>query len=63
MTGGSSGGPWFGPFDNATGTGTQMSVNSYGYSGVKSMFGPMFNSNTQATWNRALTTTTNAVVG
>lgn len=62
MTGGSSGGPWFAPFDNATGTGTQMSVNSYGYSGVKSMFGPMFNSNTQATWNTALITNGNAVV-
>jgi hypothetical protein len=62
MTGGSSGGPWFAPFDNATGTGTQMSVNSYGYSGVKSMFGPIFNSNTQATWNTALTTNGNAVV-
>lgn len=62
MTGGSSGGPWFAPFDNGTGTGTQMSVNSYGYSGVKSMFGPMFNSNTQATWNTALTTNGNAVV-
>jgi hypothetical protein len=62
MTGGSSGGPWFAPFDNGTGTGTQMSVNSYGYSGVKSMFGPMFNSNTQDTWNTALTTNGNAVV-
>jgi hypothetical protein len=62
MTGGSSGGPWFAPFDNGTGTGSQMSVNSYGYSGVKSMFGPMFNSNTQDTWNTALTTSGNAVV-
>jgi hypothetical protein len=39
-----------------------MSVNSYGYSGVKSMFGPMFNSNTEDTWNTALTTNGNAVV-
>ena len=62
MTGGSSGGPWFAPFDNGTGTGSQMSVNSYGYSGVKSMFGPMFNSNTEDTWNTALTTNGNAVV-
>ena len=26
-----------------------MSVNSYGYTGVESMYGPMFNSNTQST--------------
>jgi hypothetical protein len=62
MTGGSSGGPWLAPFDNNTGTGTQMSVNSYGYSGDTTMYGPKFNSNTQATWNRALTTTSNSIV-
>jgi hypothetical protein len=62
MTGGSSGGPWFAPFDDGAGAGTQMSVNSYGYSGDKSMYGPIFNSNTQATWNTALTTNSNAVV-
>ncbi|MGF1618643.1 MAG: trypsin-like serine peptidase [Acidimicrobiia bacterium] len=62
MTGGSSGGPWFAPFDNASGTGTQMSVNSYGYSGDQSMYGPMFNSDTQATWNAALSVNTNTIV-
>jgi hypothetical protein len=62
MTGGSSGGPWFAPFTNSSGSGTQMSVNSYGYSGDTTMYGPMFNSNTQATWNRALTTAGNSIV-
>jgi hypothetical protein len=62
MTGGSSGGPWFAPFDDESGTGIQMSVNSYGYTGDKSMYGPMFNSNTQDTWDTALTTNGNAVV-
>ena len=54
MTGGSSGGPWFAPFDDTTGTGIQMSVNSYGYTGDKSMYGPIFNSNTEDTWDTAL---------
>jgi hypothetical protein len=62
MTGGSSGGPWFAPFSNNTGSGTQMSVNSYGYSGDTTMYGPMFNANTQATWNRALSTNSNSIV-
>lgn len=62
MTGGSSGGPWFAPFTNSSGSGTQMSVNSYGYSGDTTMYGPMFNSNTQATWSRALTTAGNSIV-
>ena len=42
MTGGSSGGPWFESFAN--GSGVQTSVNSYGYSGVTRMFGPVFDS-------------------
>ena len=37
MTGGSSGGPWFAPF--SAGSGTMVSVNSYGYSGVTAMQG------------------------
>ena len=63
MTGGSSGGPWFSPFTGSNGTGTQMSVNSYGYRGDSSMYGPVFNSNTEATWSAALTTNSNTVVG
>lgn len=41
MTGGSSGGPWFGGPD---GTGDIVSVNSYGYRGLTRMFGPTFDS-------------------
>jgi len=45
MTGGSSGGPWFVGFDKAKGTGTQISVNSFGYTGEKNaMYGPYFGS-------------------
>ena len=40
MTGGSSGGPWFQGFNGSSGV--QTSVNSYGYSGVTRMFGPVF---------------------
>ncbi len=43
MTGGSSGGPWFASFDEATGTGLQASVNSFGYTFLPNrMFGPYF---------------------
>lgn len=54
MTGGSSGGPWFQGFDAISGTGTIMSVTSYGYSGVKALFGPMLNSETAAMFDIAL---------
>jgi V8-like Glu-specific endopeptidase len=63
MTGGSSGGPWFIPFSTSSGQGTQMSVNSYRYAGVNSMFGPVFNARTQATYDAALTATGNTVAG
>jgi hypothetical protein len=54
MTGGSSGGPWLvGTTDPAGGSGSIASVNSYGYSGLKYMFGPIFNSNTASTYNAA----------
>ena len=49
MTGGSSGGPWImGTTNPATYSDTTLltSVNSYGYSGVNSMFGPRFNAAT-----------------
>lgn len=39
-----------------------MSVNSYGYTGDNSMYGPIFKVNTQATWNPALTTNANDIV-
>lgn len=60
MTGGSSGGPWFAPF--SAGSGTLMSVNSYGYSGVKSMYGPKLNSKAQQLFAAAETATANTVV-
>jgi V8-like Glu-specific endopeptidase len=54
MTGGSSGGPWLsGTTNPADGTGTVASLNSYGYSGLKYMFGPRFNTNTQNVFNAA----------
>ena len=61
MTGGSSGGPWFSGFEN--GSGTLISVNSYGYTGVHAMHGPFFNSETAVTYNAALTTDTDTTVG
>jgi hypothetical protein len=59
MTGGSSGGPWFDNYNASNQTGwTLASLNSYGYSGVKNMYGPKFNAETQATYNAARTDTT-----
>ncbi|MFL5713403.1 MAG: trypsin-like serine peptidase [Chloroflexota bacterium] len=56
MTGGSSGGPWLKGF-SAAGGGTLSSLNSYGYSGSAVMYGPVFNSRTQTTYNAALDAT------
>ena len=54
MTGGSSGGPWLSSFDEAAGNaGTLSSLNSYGYSGLKNMYGPKFNGDTQDVYNAA----------
>ena len=54
MTGGSSGGPWLSGFNETTGnTGTLSSLNSYGYSGLKNMYGPKFNDNTADVLNVA----------
>jgi hypothetical protein len=47
MTGGASGGPWLQGFSSSTGSGTIMSVTSYGYSGVKALFGPKLNAEAQ----------------
>lgn len=55
MTGGSSGGPWFQGFTAASGTGTIMSVTSYGYSGVKALYGPKLNSETADMFGTAQT--------
>jgi hypothetical protein len=59
MTGGSSGGPWLATFATDP---TLTSLNSYGYSGLSNMYGPKFNSNTLAVFNRADSTTGNSVV-
>ena len=55
MTGGSSGGPWFSSF--SSGSGTLSSLNSYGYSGLKNMYGPKFDSRTQAVYTKANSST------
>lgn len=62
MTGGCSGGPWFTPFNAGSGSGTQISVNSYGYSGQTYLHGPIFNANTEAVYTSALTAGGNLVV-
>jgi V8-like Glu-specific endopeptidase len=52
MTGGSSGGPWLLHFDEATGSGVQNSVNSFGYNFLPGyMFGPYFGTDAQKLYN------------
>ena len=53
LNGGSSGGGWLASFDEKTGSGTVISLNSYGYSGINAMHGPFLNSNTQAVYAKA----------
>ncbi|MFF0065890.1 trypsin-like serine peptidase [Streptomyces sp. NPDC005279] len=56
MTGGSSGGPWFTSFSEATGTGLQASVNSFGYIFLPNrMFGPYFGNEAKAVYDKAQT--------
>jgi hypothetical protein len=54
LSGGSSGGPWLIGFSETTGSGTVISLNSYGYSGVTAMHGPMLNADTQSVYSAAL---------
>ena len=61
MTGGSSGGPWLAGFTQA-GAGTLTSLNSYGYGGLSNMYGPKFDSKTQAVVNAAASRTSNYIV-
>lgn len=66
MTGGSSGGPWFKDFSDtgtSLGQGTQFSVNSYGYSNSKNMYGPIFGTETESMFNSAQTIAANTVYG
>ncbi|MFH9422923.1 trypsin-like serine peptidase [Streptomyces sp. NPDC017529] len=54
MTGGSSGGPWFTSFNEATGTGLQSSVNSFGYTFLpNTMFGPYFGDDAENLYDEA----------
>ncbi|MEG8275207.1 trypsin-like serine peptidase [Streptomyces sp. AHA2] len=54
MTGGSSGGPWFTQFDEATGTGLQSSVNSFKYNFLpNAMYGPYFGADAQNLYQSA----------
>lgn len=62
MTGGSSGGGWFAAFNESTGVGLLGSLNSYGYSGIRNMYGPKFNSDTQDVYNAADGATSNTIV-
>jgi V8-like Glu-specific endopeptidase len=62
MTGGSSGGPWLADFNTATGRGTMSSLNSYGYSGIRAMYGPKFNASTQSVYDAANGATANTIV-
>jgi V8-like Glu-specific endopeptidase len=63
MTGGSSGGPWFSGFDEVTGEGTQVSLNSYGYRTVKAtMYGPKFGDPTKAVYAAANSATEDTIV-
>ncbi|MFE9631613.1 trypsin-like serine peptidase [Streptomyces sp. NPDC006463] len=56
MTGGSSGGPWFQDFNEATGLGTQVSVNSFGYNFLPNrMYGPYFGNEAKAAYDKAQT--------
>lgn len=63
MTGGSSGGPWLTGFTESQGTGTLSSLNSYGYRGDSGMYGPKFNTDTEAVYNAANGAIENTVVG
>jgi len=59
MTGGSSGGGWLEGVNESSGNGGVLSsLNSYGYSGVRNMYGPKFNAETQATYDAARTDST-----
>lgn len=60
MTGGSSGGPWV--IDAGSGYGaTLRSLNSYGYTNDTNMYGPIFGTDTQKTFDRAQEITSGTV--
>ena len=54
LNGGSSGGPWLVGFNEGSGSGTVMSVNSYSYRGITAMHGPILNADTGSVYDTAL---------
>lgn len=62
MTGGSSGGPWLTGFTSNGNNGPLSSLNSYTYSGITAMYGPKFNSTTQAAYTAATSAAGNSIV-
>src|SRR5690606_9359460 len=64
MSDGSSGGPWLSSFARDGDSGRISSVNSYGYAGSRSMFGPKFGDATAETLAVAsdATVTANTIV-
>ncbi len=56
LSGGSSGGPWMQPFSTSTGSGSLISVNSWGYTNQPGMAGPKLSgTSAQAVFNCAKT--------
>jgi hypothetical protein len=54
LSGGSSGGPWLQPMNEGTGTGTIISVNSWGYTNSPGMAGPkLFNTSASCVYSEA----------
>lgn len=62
MTGGASGGPWFARFARPAASGVLASVNSYGYQGVDSIYGPRFDGTTRRVHAAADAATANLIV-
>ena len=56
LSGGSSGGPWIQPMDDATGNGPIISVNSWGYTTSSGMAGPPLTAKAECVFDHAETT-------
>jgi hypothetical protein len=63
LSGGASGGPWLQPMDEAAGTGTIISVNSWGYTNQPGMAGPLLDASALCTYTAANNGTGSAVTG
>jgi len=55
LSGGSSGGPWIQPMDETTGSGSIISVNSWGYDGLPGMGGPLLTTTAKCVFGAAET--------